>query len=236
MNFANFDIYFLHLFKYLTDALFYFRFSELYDHLDRYYQISAPEADLFGNVDAIGLKMAYDKIDDENPKLSDVLKLYYERPDSENIPVKPTPEYYTFSNRWLIVCQFLNMITINGNTITWLPGAPNSTWSQGSVETHDPQHYFSFENKACLVEKMKNFILFWLNRIIYPTDTGLCMIWRKDPKENIITAFDKAAIAYPGSKTESAIFRTLVEYVLNNHLLPYLKTSLTNEQVGKQVV
>lgn len=107
--------------------------------LDRYFDISSPEADLLSDVDGTCLYVAYEVLKHcgDNLRLSDVLKLYYQGESSlspeltvnTNSPFK----FFTVENRWLIFCSFWGFIEqISENTYNWLPVAstvtPSATW------------------------------------------------------------------------------------------------------------
>ncbi|NEN25404.1 hypothetical protein G3O08_18055 [Cryomorpha ignava] len=87
--------------------------------IDRYFEISAPEPDLEGDIDAYGLKAAWEDVESINPefKFSDVLKYYFQNPDPEN-------NLNHYGNRYFIFCLQNGIVTqISGNTYSW----PNYT-------------------------------------------------------------------------------------------------------------
>jgi hypothetical protein len=88
------------------------------NELRRFYDVSAPEADLYGDADAIGLDNAYRSLAVQSGtptsvKLSDVLTAYYS-PEPGNTRVglvcKRNPLGYHYSRRWFNVARRFNFI------------------------------------------------------------------------------------------------------------------------------
>ncbi|NJN78387.1 MAG: hypothetical protein HC803_08720 [Saprospiraceae bacterium] len=76
-----------------------------------YYEISAPDADLFGNADAMGLFVAYKKLrNNQNLKLSDVLRLYYKDENPKGLTVDSTITKYTVNYRWFLVAEYFELL------------------------------------------------------------------------------------------------------------------------------
>lgn len=88
--------------------------------IDRYYEISAPEADLEGDIDAYGLYKAWQIVlgNNANAKLSDVLKFYYQNPSpSSNIT---NDNFNCYENRYFIFCLKTGITSqISGNNYSW---------------------------------------------------------------------------------------------------------------------
>lgn len=83
--------------------------------IDRYFEISAPEPDLEGDVDAYGLWKAWEEVESLNPefKFSDVLKYYFQNPNSDN-------NFYHYGNRYFIFCLETGIVTqISGDNYSW---------------------------------------------------------------------------------------------------------------------
>jgi hypothetical protein len=125
---------------------------------DKYYEISAPDSDLFANADAIGIYYAYKKLrsyylnnNSEIPRLSDVFELYYTgktrlkyNEHAEFIPGAPIPMPHTVSMRWLIFSVHFGFAKYIGiNKFQWIPANEenlNEFLNKTTKESNDINH------------------------------------------------------------------------------------------------
>lgn len=137
---------------------------------DMYYEISAPDSDLFANADAIGIYYTYKKLkryyldnNSEIPRLSDVFELYYTNKsrlkykDVEFIPGAPVPMPHTVSMRWLTFsvhfgfAKYIKHIGINKFQFQWMPTSSN--WNEfltQSTKESDNAEAKSFDERLTL--------------------------------------------------------------------------------------
>lgn len=145
--------------------------NSAYGDRDRYYEISAPDSDLFANADAIGVYYAYKKLvqysmdkNSEKPRLSDVFELYYTgksrlkfKEDAIFIPDAPIPMPHTVERRWLIFSIHFGFTHYKGlNTFQWIPTSEN--WVEFLNETTKQSND---ENHKSLNERLTLFAEFW---------------------------------------------------------------------------
>lgn len=114
--------------------------------IDRYYEISAPEADLEGDIDSYGLLRAWNIVESTNPdfRLSDVLTYYYQNPSS-------VINFYHYRNRYLIFCEDAG-ISHEISTNNW-------SWPDPSGSTTK-----SIANYANLLNKVEWMASFWFDQ------------------------------------------------------------------------
>lgn len=123
--------------------------------LDKYYEISAPDADLLGNVDALGVAKAYaNLIGNIGLKLSDVLLLYYKGTIRSGLILHNVEQYYTVKKRWLILAIEFGLVVPVGAQYKWLPDI---------TSVSDPDYALWQLNEGNILSRMYNFAEFWFN-------------------------------------------------------------------------
>lgn len=151
-------------------------------NFDSYFSHSAPDADLFGNADAIGIWKAYQVLLDVNPpeklNLSDVFILYYKgltylqnhNDNNITIPVNPVQDYYTVDDRWKIFSLFFGfMAKDNNNNYYWVPDFPEWNNVKNNYSATNPQGR-NYDNR------MFHFAEFWITRRKQKSDLGFALL------------------------------------------------------------
>ena len=168
---------------------------KLSNNLDAYYLYSAPDADLYGNADSIGILRAYQVLLEANPpeygseelRLSDILTLYYLGSSQLRPEINPPLEnsihpFYTSDNRWKIFALFFGFMKENDSgAYIWVPGT--SDW-ESVLAQYDPETNPKGRNYN---NRLFAFSTFWYNEII----TGVHYI--------ILGSFITLDIEYPDS-------------------------------------
>ncbi|MCO5254507.1 MAG: hypothetical protein M9892_09105 [Bacteroidetes bacterium] len=164
---------------------------------DRYYEISAPDADLFGNVDAIGIYYAYKKLESyylnnnsEKPRLSDVFELYYTGKSrlkfnhlAAFIPGEPQPMSHTADKRWLIFSIHFGFAKYIGmNKFQWIP--ESEAWHIFLTETTKESNHI---NHKSLNERLTLFAEFWATILPFYGKDAFWM-WGKKKSEGLRVA------------------------------------------------
>ncbi|MCZ2131342.1 MAG: hypothetical protein LC109_13895 [Bacteroidia bacterium] len=209
---------------------------------DEYYKISAPDADLFGNVDAIGIYYAYKKLQHHGTKLrlSDVFELYYNgscssgltpKDDAVLIPGTSQPMPHTTDKRWLIFGIHFGFVRFAGiNKYTWLPNYKYA-WNK-----------FLSSDESNLNNRITSFAEFWTTRLaIYgKNDTwgtkqakewyrvrkaGALMVFNRDPFIEYTFKFHPSNEWLQGNDLLTKIVNNK-KYFFEEKFLPWLKAKI----------
>jgi hypothetical protein len=209
---------------------------------DEYYKISAPDADLFGNVDAIGIYYAYKKLQHHGTKLrlSDVFELYYNgscssgltpKDDAVLIPDTSQPMPHTTDKRWLIFGIHFGFVRFAGiNKYTWLPNYKYA-WNK-----------FLSSDESNLNNRITSFAEFWTTRLaIYgKNDTwgtkqakewyrvrkaGALMVFNRDPFIEYTFKFHPSNEWLQGNDLLTKIVNNK-KYFFEEKFLPWLKAKI----------
>jgi hypothetical protein len=209
---------------------------------DEYYKISAPDADLFGNVDAIGIYYAYKKLQHHGTKLrlSDVFELYYNgscssgltpKDDAVLIPDTSQPMPHTTDKRWLIFGIHFGFVRFAGiNKYTWLPNYKYA-WNK-----------FLSSAESNLNNRITSFAEFWTTRLaIYgKNDTwgtkqakewyrvrkaGALMVFNRDPFIEYTFKFHPSNEWLQGNDLLTKIVNNK-KYFFEEKFLPWLKAKI----------
>ncbi len=193
-------------------------FPPLSADIDAYYELSAPDADLLSNADAIGLMHAYEALkENQDLRLSNLLRLYYQDDLGDLTLAAARPIYYTFKEHWRIMAlhqQFT--IRVDDDHFKWLP---------------DPQHSGVWQvRRAELMTEMENFCNFWYNVYRHATVTAQRIIYNK-----VFTYFPGGSTSEFNAAQLSEI-RGYLDHILDNRFLPFLRSEIELEHPGIQWV
>ncbi len=187
------------------------------------YEHSAPDVDLYGNADALGIRSAYIVLKGNNPtlKLSDVFKLYYNGTTSlitntSNLETLTDCEYYTVSYRWLIVAAYFGFVKkISSTSYTWLPDSSDPTEQAQWNTTRD---YW--------LRKMYIFSEMWYNKVLAGDS-----LFKKLPVAGMIAAYhgEKKTLVDDGHDATVTTYNT---QVFDTIFLPFIKNKLITETSG----
>lgn len=176
-----------------------------------YYEISAPDADLFGNIDALGVRNAYLNLvanNNSNLKLSDVLQLYYEDPYTGGLDLTTiVKEFYTYKKRWIGFATDPDWglaVWQSGNTYKWMPDDPTNMATLDSIKI-----------------KMETFSEFWYNRLKNPGTTTLRIAWNLTAMADAFHEIDTIA--------DTQARDNLIEDVLFNIFFDFVRIKLIEE-------
>ena len=177
--------------------------------LNQYFEISAPEPDLLGDADGIGLYRAYEMLNgNADLRFSDVLTLYYKgagelRP---GLTISGPHTYYTVAYRWFIVAEFFSFVTPvppTTDTYNWLPDLPDTDPVWSGV-------------KDDLKIRMYNFTKFWYNTLDNFSLTG-------------ITLFSGYCHVIDIPSTQESNIDDNIEIILHQKFASYIKTKILEE-------
>lgn len=194
--------------------------SPITPDIDRYYELSAPMADLIGNADAIGISRAYEMLKhNSGVQLSDIFSFYYK--GTNTYPVNPNGQfdYYSVQNRWLIVGLYLGVVEkVNSTTFNWL--------SNPAV-------------KVNLEQRMLIFIRFWYNVKMGPIKTGVIISTSIPATAPFLHEINANAIQTDFGTEYGISFSQATQlvqevtddmnYILYTVFLPFLKSSIEAE-------
>ncbi len=194
-----------------------------YADLSRYYEISAPNADLFGNADALGIYCAYENLKHNTGLLlSDVFTLYYYGKSSlrQGLIIKPVRTYYKYDKRWANLATEFKILS----GTTWLPDSPflSLEWS---------------DIRASILNKMWLFAEFWYNKLLHKKWTGFRVAENIPfPIHRFISVDNQSSISDPSfnetdynQSKDYQVLKDYVEYCFENRFLLFLKTKCQEE-------
>jgi hypothetical protein len=187
----------------------------------RYYEISAPDADLHGNADAIGVYRAYRAlVHNQGIRYSHALNLYYFNSVTLGFTIAQPNDfnyepYYNVSRRWLILARHFRLVLESGNQYKWLP----------ELSLNDPDYSEWISTKNIFLNKMYHFAEFWFNHFseVNETATGLRITFNGTGE---IRRFADPSLL--NVTTEAAIQADL-ETSLVNIFLPFVKGKIDAE-------